>query len=86
MDERLEVRSAGLDKNAVNILSSDDLKWADIIFVTEKTHQNKLSKKYRGYIKGKRIICLDIPDEYEFMDGELVQILKKTVPSYLGAY
>lgn len=85
-DERLEVRSAGLDKDAINTLSSDDLKWADIIFVMEKTHQNKLSKKYSKYIRGKRVICLNIPDDYEFMDSELVQILKTSVAGYLGTY
>lgn len=86
LDERLEVRSAGLDKDAINTLSSDDLKWADIIFVMEKSHRNKLSKKYREFTKGKRIICLNIPDDYGFMDSELVQILKRLVPGYLGTY
>lgn len=86
MDERLEVRSAGLDKDAINTLSSDDLKWADTIFVMEKTHRNKLSKKYKEYVKGKRIICLNIPDEYDFMDPMLIRLLKISVPPYLGTY
>lgn len=84
LDQRLEVRSAGLDKDAVNTLSSDDLQWADIIFVMENTHLNKLSKKYSKYIGGKRVICLNIPDDYEFMDSELVEILKRRVTGYLG--
>lgn len=86
MDERLEVRSAGLDKNAMNTLSSDDIEWADIIFVMENSHRNKLSKKYRKYVRGKRVICLNIPDDYEFMDHKLIQILKVSVPRYLGTY
>ena len=59
LDDRLEVRSAGLDKDAVNTLSSDDLQWADIIFVMENSHLNKLSKKYSKYLRGKRVITLN---------------------------
>ena len=84
LDERLEVRSAGLDKDATNTLSSDDLQWADIIFVMEKTHQNKLSKKYSKYIRGKKVICLNIPDEYDFMDSKLVEILESRVSGHVG--
>jgi predicted protein tyrosine phosphatase len=78
-DERLEVRSAGLDKTAVYTLSSDDLEWADIVFVMEKSHRNKLSKKYKPFIQGKRMICLNIPDEYDCMEPALIQQLKRLV-------
>ena len=74
LDKRLDVRSAGLEKDAVNILSSEDIEWADIIFVMEKSHHTKLSKKYKEYIRGKRIISLNIPDEYDFMDPALIQL------------
>jgi predicted protein tyrosine phosphatase len=83
MDKRLEVRSAGLDEDAIHALSSDDLKWADIIFVMEKSHQNKLSKKYKEFVQGKRVINLNIPDEYDFMDSTLIELLKILVPRYL---
>lgn len=86
MDERVDVRSAGLDRDAVHTLSSEDLKWADIIFVMEKSHQNKLSKKYREFLKGKKIICLNIPDEYDYMDPLLIRLLKTSVSPYLGTY
>jgi predicted protein tyrosine phosphatase len=85
-DERLEVRSAGLDKTAIYTLSSDDLEWADIVFVMEKSHRNKLSKKYKPFIQGKRMICLNIPDEYDCMEPALIQQLKRLVPQYLGTY
>lgn len=83
-DIRFEVRSAGLDKNAINTLSSDDLEWADIIFVMEKRHRNKLSNKYKDFVLGKRVINLNIPDEYDFMDPALIQILKTSVSRHLG--
>jgi len=82
-DSRLEVRSAGLEKDAINILSSDDLEWADIIFVMEESHRHKLSAKYRSFVRGKRIICLNIPDQYGFMDPALIQLLHASVPRHL---
>lgn len=71
----LEVSSAGLDSGAVVLVTAELVQWADMIFVMEKAHSNKLSKKFRPYLDGKRVICLDIPDEYERMDPELIQLL-----------
>jgi predicted protein tyrosine phosphatase len=86
LDEGLEVRSAGLDKDAMNTLSSDDVKWADIIFVMEKSHRNKLSRKFKEFVRGKRVISLNIPDDYQFMDPALIELLKGSVPRHLGTY
>jgi predicted protein tyrosine phosphatase len=49
----------------------------------EKAHRAKLQKKFRSSLKGARVICLDIPDDYDFMDPELVRLLKAKVPRYL---
>jgi predicted protein tyrosine phosphatase len=59
------------------------LKWANSIFVMERSHRNKLLKKFRPYLKDQRIICLNIPDEYEYMDPILIRLLQSTVPRYL---
>ena len=85
-DDRLDVRSAGLGSDAVYAVSSEDLEWADIIFVMEKSHRNKLSKKFKEHIRGKRVVVLNIPDEYEYMDPVLIQLLKASVPRHLGTY
>ena len=74
--EGFEVRSAGLNNDAVVSISPELVAWADYIFVMEKSHRNKLRKKYREFINKQRIICLDIPDEYEFMDEGLIKLLK----------
>lgn len=81
--EGMEVQSAGLDKDAENVLTPELIEWSDLIFVMESTHRNKLSKKFRPFLKGKRIICLDIPDEYEYMDPKLINLLKAKVQRYL---
>jgi predicted protein tyrosine phosphatase len=74
-----EVASAGLNPEAGTPVSPELLQWADIIFVMERAHRNKLSKKFRAHLKSKRIICLDIPDEFEFMDPGLIRVLEAKV-------
>jgi predicted protein tyrosine phosphatase len=76
--------SAGLNNDATIPLSNDLIDWADFIVVMEKSHRNKLSKKFRSALKGKRVVVLGIPDEYEYMQEELVQLLKATVPRCVG--
>ena len=84
--EGLEVLSAGLNKDAENLLSTEMIEWADIIFVIEKSHRNKLSKKYKTFMKSKPIVCLDISDEYDYMEPELIKILKNRVLPLLGTF
>jgi len=79
----VETDSAGLDNGAVVQLSTEQLEWADIIFVMEASHRNKLGKRYRQHLKGKRVIVLGIPDDHDFMAPELVALLEARVGRYL---
>jgi predicted protein tyrosine phosphatase len=79
----IEVNSAGTNNDADNPLTSELVEWADIIFVMERRHRTKLQNRYRAQLKSKRVICLDIPDEFEFMDPMLVRILDAKVSRYL---
>ncbi|TGV31992.1 protein tyrosine phosphatase, partial [bacterium M00.F.Ca.ET.168.01.1.1] len=79
----IEVESAGTNHDADNPLTHELVAWADIIFVMEMAHRAKLQKTFRSSLKGTRVICLDIPDDYEFMDPELVRLLEVKVPRYL---
>jgi predicted protein tyrosine phosphatase len=79
----VETDSAGISSGASVLLSSEQVDWADVIFVMEKTHRNKLTRQFRSHLKGKRVICLDIPDDYEFMDPVLVRMLEKRVSRFL---
>jgi predicted protein tyrosine phosphatase len=79
----LEVASAGLNNSATVAVSAELIEWADIIFVMEKSHRNKISKKFKLCIRNKRVICLDIPDEYEYMDQELVALLEERVERFI---
>jgi predicted protein tyrosine phosphatase len=79
----IEVASAGTSPNADTPLSSDLIDWADIIFVMEPVHRRKLSTQFRTSLRNKRVVCLDIPDKYDFMDPELVQVLKAKAARFL---
>lgn len=79
----VEAMSAGLNNDAVTPLSTDLIEWADVILVMEQNHKNKLNKKFRAYLAGKSIVVLGIPDEYAYMQLELVQLLKAKVPRYV---
>ena len=82
----VEVASAGLNPDAVNPLSSDLLEWADVVFVMEKPHRNKLSKKFKTFLTDQRVICLGIPDLFDYMDPMLVQLLEEKVSPFLARY
>jgi len=79
----IETDSAGISSGASVLLSSEQVDWADIIFVMEKSHRNKLARQFRPHLKDKRVVCLDIPDEYEFMDPVLVRMLETRVGRFL---
>ena len=49
----------------------------------EKAHRTKLQKKFKTSLKKARVICLDIPDNYTFMQPELVELLKTRVTPHL---
>ncbi|UDL87122.1 low molecular weight protein tyrosine phosphatase family protein [Mesorhizobium sp. PAMC28654] len=80
----IEVASAGTNHDADTPLTNELVAWADIIFVMEKAHRAKLQKKFKASLKKARIICLDIPDDYEFMDPALVRLLEVRASSYLA--
>lgn len=72
----VETASAGTNNDADNPLTPELLRWADIVFVMEKAHRNKVQKRFKAELKHAHLICLDIPDEYEFMDETLIALLR----------
>lgn len=79
----VETASAGLAPDAEERCSAELVEWADIIFVMEKAHRAKLQRRFRNSLKRARVVCLDIPDEYGFMQPELVELLKRKVGPHL---
>lgn len=75
--------SAGTNKDCETPISGDLVEWADAILVMENSHKNKIRKKFKDLLKGKKLAVLAIPDIYEFMDPALVALLKSRVPKYV---
>ncbi len=75
-DARFEVASAGTHESARNVVSLTLLEWADTIVVMEKHHRNYIRKHFPDIYQTKRIVCLYIPDEYDYMQAELIDLLK----------
>lgn len=79
--ENWKVYSAGVSNDAEVHVSLEDIEWADYIFVMEKAHKKKLANKFGQAIKNQIVISLDIPDDYEYMDEKLIEILRSKVPT-----
>lgn len=73
-DDRINVRSAGLSPKSDKKLSEKDLNWADLVFVMENVQRAKIWDLYK-HADLPVIEVLNIPDEYEFMDEELIEML-----------
>jgi predicted protein tyrosine phosphatase len=82
----IDVRSAGTAKDAENPISRDDVEWAEIIFVMEKRHAKALKSMFGKLLEVKRTIVLGIPDDFEFMNARLIEILQAKVTPYLEPY
>lgn len=79
----VQARSAGTSSNARHTVSIDDIAWADKIFVMEQKHKSRLLAQFPRALQYKEMIILDIPDDYRYMDEELIEILKESVVPYL---
>ena len=79
----LETLSAGLNRDAETPVSGDLLDWAEVIFVMERGHRRKLQQRFQAFLKDKRIVVLGIPDDYGYMQPELVRLLEDRVPRHL---
>lgn len=80
----LEVRSAGIMHDARVPLTAELLQWADAIYVMEELHRRHIERAFPALVRAKRIVCLDIPDMYYYMEPELVALLRQKLRPELG--
>ena len=81
---RVNARSAGTSAGARRVVSAADLAWADVVLVMEDKHRSRLLAEYRQLLQHKPLHVLDIPDDYKYMDPELVELLGDPVADLLG--
>lgn len=77
-DNRFSIRSAGLSPKSDRKISENDLNWADLVFVMETRQRAKIRELYR-HLELPDIEVLNIPDEFEFMSEELIEILSERI-------
>lgn len=75
----VETESAGVSADAESPLTTELVEWAEVIFVMETSQRTKVTRSFGSRLRGKRVVCLDIPDKYEFMDAELVRLVWERV-------
>ncbi len=79
----LDVASAGLNPDADTPCTPELLEWAEVVFVMEKAQKTKLSRRFGRHLRSARVVCLDIPDRYAFMDPGLVELLRARAGRHL---
>ena len=79
----LQARSAGTESGARIKVTAGHIGWADIVFVMEKKHLRRLQEKFSDDLADKRVVCLNIRDDYQFMQSELITLLEAAVPPHL---
>ena len=82
--EGCQVSSAGTDDDAECPVSADLIEWADEIYVMEQHHKASLASRFGRALSDKRLVVLGIPDRFEYMDPELVRLLKKKMGPWLA--
>ncbi|MET4081258.1 putative protein tyrosine phosphatase [Pedobacter sp. UYP30] len=78
-----QVRSAGTESSARIKLNASHILWADVIFVMEKKHKQRILEKFNLESSDQEIIILDIPDDYNYMNEELIEEIRTKVEPYL---
>jgi predicted protein tyrosine phosphatase len=76
-------KSAGTENGARIKVTEGLLGWADLIFVMEKRHGERLRSKFPEALRSKKIICLDIPDHLSYMHPELIELLKDRLSEHV---
>ena len=79
------MRSAGTENSARIRVTEKMIQWAEVIFVMEKKHKQRLVEKFPDAMKDKRVEVLDIPDDYQFLDPELAEMIRLGVQGYFGS-
>jgi predicted protein tyrosine phosphatase len=67
----------GLSADADVVLDRDQLAAADIIAVMERAQLARLKRQFGPELRGKRLVCLDVPDRFSFMAPDLIALLTR---------
>ena len=77
-DKRFHIKSAGLGKLSPHQVSLRDIETSNLILYMEKDHLERIKLLFPN-IELPPTMNLDVPDQYQFMDPELIEILKEKI-------
>ena len=80
----LDVRSAGTSEDALVRINKRMLEWADVVFTMDEQQGAALERMFPSHPVLDRLICLDIPDDFTFLDPALIKLLEERVKVHLG--
>lgn len=76
------IKSVGLSPKSPSQISESQIVWADLIFVMEDGHKSRILDQFR-HLALPEIAVLHIEDEYDYMDDELVEMLKEDISNVI---
>lgn len=82
----IKTRSGGTSSKARHRVSQKDILWADVVFVMEKKHKQRLMAEHPESMRYREIHVLNIEDNYKFMDTELIEELRRAIDPTLEGY
>jgi predicted protein tyrosine phosphatase len=75
----LDVRSAGTSSDAMVQVNARMLDWADVVFTMDDGQRRALQQMFPQHPSLTQLVCLQIPDEFTFLQPELVTLLEQRV-------
>jgi predicted protein tyrosine phosphatase len=78
-----QVRSPGTQPEARIVVTAGHIGWADLVFVMEKSHLSQMRRKFPEAMQGKQVVTLLIPDDYQYMQPELIDELLAKVAGHI---
>ena len=79
----VEVDSAGVRPDADVVVSLEQVLWAELIVLMEERYRRPLRVLFGKHLRDKRIVSLDIKDDFDRMDPELVALIEARVTPFL---
>ncbi len=73
------------NNDAEQPLPGDLIEWADVVIAMDREHRNRINRRFRQQMKGKQLVVLGIPDEYDYMQPELVSLLKVRLQRWIAS-
>lgn len=78
-----DVRSAGTEPGARVRISPGLIGWAEVIFAMEPMHRRIVQEKFAEELTDREIVVLHVPDEFEYLDEELFEVLRGVLGPWL---